>query len=390
MLAGGGTGGHVYPLLAVVESLVTAQSSHSAARARPGELCSPTGPDQASAASLETYSFHWLGSERSEARIVPEFQPPIAFHQIDIRFSYRLPTPRNWSYYRRHIVPLLGGRPFRQALAVLDEVRPALVFASGGYVSAPALWAARARGIPYALLQLDAAIGMVNAFFAPGAARIYASTQTAARRFKVLAPDERVLLSGFPARRARLTREQFFTQFGLDPRRKLLVVMGGSLGTGAIAGLTAALVRELDVSAYADSLSILFAAGERMDTADAIRDSRPQRVQFAAVDYLGDSVSALAAADFYLGRSGASTVAELVASGPQCLLIPDPQHADRQQYANAAQLAVRGQGALLEQREATGKAAVAWLAEVWERGRVRPPEPPAADVIAADLRQLLH
>jgi hypothetical protein len=65
-----------------------------------------------------------------------------------------------------------------------------------------------------------------------------------------------------------------------------------------------------------------------MDTARAIREAGTQRLQFAAVDYIGDSVSVLAASDFYLGRSGASTVGELIATGPQCLLIPDPQHRD--------------------------------------------------------------
>ncbi len=361
MLGGGGTGGHVYPLLAIVEEMDRAR-----------------------------FEFHWLGSERSEARIVPQYAIPIEFHQIDIRFSYRLPVPNNWGYYRQHIFPLLRGRPFRQALEVLDRVRPQLVLASGGYVSAPALWAAAQRGVPYALVQLDAALGVVNSHFACGAARVYASTEPAAARLRTICPPGRVMLSGFPARRAQQSREQVFTLHGLDQRRKLLVVMGGSLGTGAIAGLAAGLIKELDQSAYADTIAVLFAAGERMDTAEAIRDSPAQRLQFAAVDYLGDSVSALAAADFYLGRSGASTVAELIATGPQCLLIPDPQHPDRQQYGNASQLVARGQGEILEQREATGAAALKWLARAWNKPRVAPPMPPAADVIASDVVRLLQ
>jgi UDP-N-acetylglucosamine--N-acetylmuramyl-(pentapeptide) pyrophosphoryl-undecaprenol N-acetylglucosamine transferase len=360
LLTGGGTGGHVYPLLAVVEAL---------------------------GASAE---FHWLGSERSEAWIVPQFAIEhgiaIDFHQLDIRFSYRLPTPRNWGYYRRHILPLLAGRPFRQARAAIGELQPHLVLASGGYVAAPALWAARQHGIPYALVQLDGAVGLVNAHFAPGASRIYVSSLRAFRWLAAHVPEQRLLLSGFPARRVMQSRRGVFEHYGFDPARRLLVIMGGSLGAGAIAGLAAETISLLDESAYADSLAILFSAGERVDTAQAIRDKGTRRLQFTAVDYIGDSVSVLAAADFYLGRSGASTVAELVATGPHCLLIPDPQHPDRQQFHNAEVLALRGQGAVLEQRNASSAEVANWLKQVWGLSRTAVP-PPAAELIARDVTE---
>jgi UDP-N-acetylglucosamine--N-acetylmuramyl-(pentapeptide) pyrophosphoryl-undecaprenol N-acetylglucosamine transferase len=396
MLAGGGTGGHVYPLLAIVEALegvephpLPANPVAAASRSRTAaEMPPPLGRPPS-----EQYEFHFIGSERSESRIVPQYaqesQLPIQFHQIDVRFSYRLPTPRNWGYYRAHILPLLGGRPFRQARAVLERVQPDLVLASGGYVSAPALWAARQLGIPYALLQLDAAVGLVNRHFAPQAARVYASTERAALSLRADCAERHVLVSGFPARRPRLERGAVLAQYGFDPARRLFTVMGGSLGTGAIAGLAAELVELLDTSAYADDIAVLFSAGERMDTARAIREAGTQRLQFAAVDYIGDSVSVLAASDFYLGRSGASTVAELIACGPQSLLIPDPQHHDRQQYLNAAELVRRGNGEVLEQREATGAGAAAWLQRVWDKPRVAGPETPAAEVIASDIRRLL-
>jgi UDP-N-acetylglucosamine--N-acetylmuramyl-(pentapeptide) pyrophosphoryl-undecaprenol N-acetylglucosamine transferase len=123
-----------------------------------------------------------------------------------------------------------------------------------------------------------------------------------------------------------------------------------------------------------------------MDTAQAIRDKGTRRLQFTAVDYIGDSVSVLAAADFYLGRSGASTVAELVATGPHCLLIPDPQHPDRQQFHNAEVLALRGQGAVLEQRNASSAEVANWLKQVWGLSRTAVP-PPAAELIARDVTE---
>jgi len=367
LLTGGGTGGHVYPLLAIAEALAEQQ---------PG---------------LE---LHYLGSPRSEARIVPQFSAltviQIEFHELAIRFSYRLPTPRNWGYWRQHILPLLGGRPFREAVEVVARIKPQLVIGSGGYVSTPGLYAAQQLGIPYVLLQVDTVVGAANAHFAPGAQRIYAGSARAAQQLGALAPAERVMPVGFPARRARLNRAEVFAQYDLDPARRLLVVMAGSLGAGAIARLAGEVMHAVSESAYADRLAVLYAGGERGIGISATAHASAQQVQLISVPYIADSVSALAAADFYLGRSGAATVAELVATGPQALLVPDPQHRDHQQFFNAAELVARGQGEIIEQSDALfGAKALAWLARIWNEPRLPTPAPRPADVIAGDILRLL-
>src|SRR5690349_2447908 len=97
MLTGGGTAGHVNPLLAVLERL------------------------EARDPGLKPL---WVGSERSESRLVPEAGVP--FQRIDIRFSYRVPVPSNWGYYREHLLPILLGKPFRQAKGIVAGFMPDL------------------------------------------------------------------------------------------------------------------------------------------------------------------------------------------------------------------------------------------------------------------------
>jgi UDP-N-acetylglucosamine--N-acetylmuramyl-(pentapeptide) pyrophosphoryl-undecaprenol N-acetylglucosamine transferase len=133
---------------------------------------------------------------------------------------------------------------------------------------------------------------------------------------------------------------------------------------------------------------VLNVAGERPALRDdlASTDVLPAGpVQYCTVDYLPDAISALAASDFYIGRSGAATVGELIASGVPALLIPDPQHIDQQQLGNAQVLVRRGQGHVLPQDEVSGAVILDWLKLVWDSPRVEPPSPPAADSIADDL-----
>jgi UDP-N-acetylglucosamine--N-acetylmuramyl-(pentapeptide) pyrophosphoryl-undecaprenol N-acetylglucosamine transferase len=360
LLAGGGTGGHVYPALAIVEAL----------RRRDPEL-----------------AFRWLGSERIEARLVPDWG--IDFQQIDIRFSYRLPTPKNWGYYARHLIPLALGRPFRQALRALEGWRPDIVLATGGYVAAPVIWAAQQSGIPVALIEINTPAGLVNWWFAPGAWRTYAATPVIARQFTGRCSQAKVVASGYPALKPKRTRAQVCQEYGLDPHRRILLVMSGSLGSRAVHHA----VRDLLNGAAADGdprwheVAVLHVAGDRPELmANVMQDADlpTAPVQYRSVGYLHDAVGALHASDWYLGRSGAATVGELIATGLPCLLLPDPQHADKQQYGNARVLVERGQGLLQEQQQVTGPAVLEWLRRTWEHPRLAPP-PPAADVIADDL-----
>lgn len=360
LLTGGGTAGHVTPLLAVLSALKR---------------------------RLPKLSATWVGSDRIESRLVPE--AGVDFRHIDIRFSYRAPTWQNIPYYYKHILPLFMGRPFRQGLAAIDALKPGLVLATGGYVAAPLIWAALHRGVPVALLEINSPPGLTNWFFASRAWRVYCATREIASRFAVRCSQSKVIITGCPAMLPQRTRARVCQELGLDPARRILVAMGGSLGAGAIHRAVGELLAAATNNADPrwQQLALLSVAGERSELRESAAPLPGAKcpVQHVAVDYIDDVPGVLAAADFYLGRSGAATVGELIASGLPSLLIPDPQHGDRQQYGNAAVLTSRGQGRLLEQQAVAGDAVLGWLHMVWDTPKLSPPDPPAATVIADDL-----
>ena len=360
LLSGGGTAGHVTPLLAVLAAL---------RHREPGLHAT------------------WVGSDRIESRLALE--AGVDFSQIDIRFSYRAPTPRNIPYYIKHILPLVMGKPFRQSLAAIDALAPQLVAATGGYVAAPVIWAALHRGVPVALLEINNPPGLTNWFFASRAWRVYCGTPAIAERLAVRCAQSKVLATGYPAPQPQRTRARVCQELGLNPERRILVAMGGSLGSGTV---HRALSRFLEAAARDgdprwNKLTVLSIAGERhvLRESAAVPPNAGGNVQHVAVDFIDDVPGVLAAADFYLGRSGAATVGELIASGLPALLVPDPQHSDRQQYGNAAVLSARGQGWVIEQDVLTGEDVLGWLRSVWKMPKLPPPDPPAADIIADDM-----
>jgi UDP-N-acetylglucosamine--N-acetylmuramyl-(pentapeptide) pyrophosphoryl-undecaprenol N-acetylglucosamine transferase len=361
MLAGGGTAGHVYPLLAI----------HAALKHR-----------------MPVLNSYWVGSERIESQLVPD--AGVSFHQIDIRFSYRAPVPANWGYYLRHILPLLLGRPFRQALQAVDGFRPQVVLASGGYVASPVIWAAIKRGIPVALVEINNPPGRVNWHFAPEVWRVYCATHGIADQLQGRCCRAKVQVLGYPVRTAERTRAKVCTDYNISLQRRILLVMGGSLGAGTLHRA----VRELLLNAQSTfgppwrDLTILHVAGERSELLTRLMsgfDPYGSSIEYRPVGYLKDSVGAMMASDFYLGRSGAATVGELLQAGIPALLVPDPQHTDLQQYGNAQVLVDRGQGSLLEQDQLNAATLTSWLKGVWDKPRISPDQPAPAEDIADDL-----
>jgi UDP-N-acetylglucosamine--N-acetylmuramyl-(pentapeptide) pyrophosphoryl-undecaprenol N-acetylglucosamine transferase len=288
-------------------------------------------------------------------------------------------------------LPLFLGRPFRQALHVLDGFQPDLVLASGGYVSAPAVWAAQRRNVPVALLQLDDPPGLVNSYFADRAWRVLCSTPTVAAQFRGRCAPDKLRVTGYPALTPRRALGEVFREYGIDTGRRLLLVVGGSLGAGAIHRAVLEFLERAAEQPRAQwlGLAVLHVGGERAELLQQelqLKRIGGSAVQYVPTGYLGDPVGALLASDFYFGRCGAATTGELLAAGIPSLVMPDPQHADRQQYGNARALLAAGQGTVLEERSAGhGQALLDWLLEHWDDPRRPPPSPPSADLAAEEL-----
>ncbi|MDQ2991993.1 MAG: UDP-N-acetylglucosamine--N-acetylmuramyl-(pentapeptide) pyrophosphoryl-undecaprenol N-acetylglucosamine transferase [Candidatus Eremiobacteraeota bacterium] len=294
VFAGGGTGGHLYPAIAVADAL-----KHDA-----------------------TVSF--VGTaDRLEATIVPNAGYPL--YTIAAR-----PLTGAAS-------PFVNAKGIAQSIGLLRRLRPDIVIATGGYVCFPLVTAARIPGItkwhvPIALLEPNAVPGLTNRLLTPMVDEVWNATNT-----------------GVPVRaslRALPTRADAAERLGLDPSRQTLLVVGGSQGARSINGAVINLALSGGVPA---GWQLLLIAG-RTNAADAT--IALARVPNARVlPYLDDMADAYAVADLVLARAGAMTIAELAAVRLPAILVPYPHAAADHQTANARAVAATGAAVLLPDAE---------------------------------------
>lgn len=326
MLTGGGTGGHVFPLLAVANKLREAQ------------------PECA---------FRWFGSTRIEAKLVPDFGIEGTF--VPFTFSYRRLSLRALAYYLRTLPAWILGIPVWLALRDLRRFAPDIVLSSGGYVSAPMLLAVRIAGVPYVLLEINAVPGRATMFFAPHARRIYCATERIAAQLRRRAAPGSLVVSGYPADTQRGGDENVRQHWDLPEGVPLIVVVGGSTGAKAINDLVKdALSEPQFASRTCRRLAIVHQLGRESSEAEKAAFSGWEHYRTVVFDPLMAQLYPQAA--LYIGRAGAATVAELVAARLPAVFIPYPHHADRQQYLNAEALAEVGAAEVLEEG-ASGNAA---------------------------------
>ncbi|HET8571934.1 MAG TPA: UDP-N-acetylglucosamine--N-acetylmuramyl-(pentapeptide) pyrophosphoryl-undecaprenol N-acetylglucosamine transferase [Candidatus Limnocylindria bacterium] len=353
LVSGGGTGGHVYPALAVARAL------HDA---RP---------------ELE---LSYVGGVRGfERRIVGDELP---YDQLVVR-SLRS-AGRDL-----HLVldPLRLGASIPQAWALLGRLRPSAVFSSGGYLGIPLVLAARGRGIPSLVWEGNVIPGRATRAVGRVATRVAVSFPPTLAAF-----PGKSFVSGTPIRSfAGVSRTDARASFGMAPDDRLLLVFGGSQ---AVARLTAALHAALP--RIVGDWRVLHLAGEAgMPEAEAARRSLPEpmRVRYEPIAFLTDRMTdALVAADLVVGRAGSSTCAEVAGVGVASLLVPYP-FAGAHQRANARWLADQGAAVLVPDAELDGERLLAELGVLRDDGvraamaeaARRLGRPDAAAAIAAEL-----
>jgi UDP-N-acetylglucosamine--N-acetylmuramyl-(pentapeptide) pyrophosphoryl-undecaprenol N-acetylglucosamine transferase len=308
VIAGGGTGGHLMPALAIAEGL--------AAR-RPDWRIVMVGARRGVEASL-------LPTRKFPYRLLP-FEP-----------IYR----RQW--WKNLRWPWLAVSIVRQVRRLLATERPALVLGTGGYASAPVVWAAARQGIPTAILEQDAYPGLATRRLAPRVREIFLSVPEAAPH---LAPgrETRVHVTGSPiAPPTPERRAAARARFRLDGSERVVLVVGGSQGSLAINQLIA----EWLEAGGGRGLTLLWATGRT--TAEQFRRFHaPPAVQ--VFDFLDPIADAYAVTDLAVARSGMMTIAELCAWGIPSILIPLPSAAADHQTKNARAMADAGAAILLPQ-----------------------------------------
>lgn len=358
LITGGGTGGHVYPGLAVAEQL---------------RRLAPEA------------EIRFVGTRKGiEATLVPQAGWPFVAVAAS-GFRGLSPVAR-----LRFLVNFaLGGFG---SLALLLRWRPDVVLGTGGYVSAPVIAAARTLGVPCAVQEQNAIPGSVNRFVGRWARRVYLGFAGAARWF----PAGRCVATGNPVRGAMAAAATAPPRaWESAPGTKRVLVFGGS---GGAATLNRAVIMAAAGWNARPGLTMLIQTGPREHAfvAAAVEVAAPGGA-LTVVPYIDDMATELARADLVVCRAGAMTLAELHCLGKPALLVPFPYATDNHQLRNARDCEAAGAALVLVDSECDGPRlaeAVAALLDdparlqaLGEAAR-RLARPQAAAVIAADVLAL--
>jgi len=319
LLAGGGTGGHIYPALAIARAIQERGL---------GEVL-------------------YVGTrEGLEARLVPPAGIPFA--SITAK---KLSRGEKGQLVVAAAALAVG---LGQAWRLLGRFRPQVVVGTGGYVCAPVVLAASLRGLPPLLHEQNAFPGLANRLLASYASAVCTTFSEAAAR---LPQGTRVYHTGLPVREEVLTatREEAAARLGLDPQKKIILAVGGSLGARRINEAMLAVHRRYRGEEGVHLLHVTGEAGyadyrERLRAA-GIEPAKNGNITI--VPYLHELPQALAVADLVIARAGATFLAELTARGVAAILVPYPYAAENHQEYNARALWQAGACELILDRDLT-------------------------------------
>ncbi|MBR6205694.1 MAG: undecaprenyldiphospho-muramoylpentapeptide beta-N-acetylglucosaminyltransferase [Oscillospiraceae bacterium] len=325
LLTCAGTAGHINPAIAVADALK---------RADPGA------------------EFLFIGSGRElENRLIPA--AGYSVENISVSGLERSVGLKALSGHVKTVLRLVKGS--RQAASVLRRFRPDAVIGTGGYVCFPVLKAAHRRGIPCYIHESNAVPGLTTRLLADTADRIFTAFPGVEASYRK--PD-RVMFMGTPVRGgfSELTQREARERLGVGEER-LVVSFWGSLGASQCNRCTA---EAIVLNEKDPKYRLIHATGK--DGYGAFRDllaslgADPDRLLHAEVrPYIDDMPVVMQAADLILCRAGASTLAELTATGKPAVLVPSPYVTDNHQEKNAMQLVKAGAAVMLRESECSGE-----------------------------------
>ena len=316
IIAGGGTGGHLFPGIAVAEEFLGRDPENSVL---------------------------FVGTERGiEARAVPA-----AGYQLEIINAAGIRGKGSLSQIKGALLMLHG---YAQSRKILKKFRPDMVLGVGGYASLPMVLAAKGMQIPRYIHEQNAIPGMSNKILAKFVDQVFITLEESAKFF----PPDRTLLTGNPLRQQILHQAAKTAEEGLrtgGQGRFRILIFGGSQGAHAI---NMAMISSLPfLERSKDQLEIIHQTGEK-DCEQVAEAYRRQGFNATARAFIDNMADAYQWADFVICRAGATTIAEITATGKPCLFIPFPHAVDDHQRRNAEALLKKQAGFLLVEQELNG------------------------------------
>lgn len=316
VITGGGTGGHIYPGVAVAEAI--------ADRHPRAELL-------------------FVGGGGLEQRIVPQAGWP--FRGVAAR-----PLPRRWTLQAPWALAVTAFGTL-QALAVLRGFGPQVVVAAGGYAAAPVGTAAVLLRIPLVVQEQNVYPGATNRILSRWARAVSVAHEAAASHF-----PGKAVVTGVPVRKGALhgDRLQGLRSFGLKEGSLTLLVLGGSQGARR---LNAAVVEMASLFKDDAQVQLLHQTGKNNEewVRQQIARARASVLRHVVTSFIDPVADAYACADLVICRAGAATLAEVTANGRPAMIVPYPFAAEGHQETNARVLEAAGAAVVVSDRDLTGR-----------------------------------
>jgi len=318
LVSGGGTGGHIFPALSIANEV---RRRHPEAK------------------------ILFVGAQ---GRMEMEKVPAAGYNIIGLPVSGfdRKHLLRNFKVLAR-LYKSMG-----MARKILKDFKPDIAIGVGGYASGPMLKEAQKQGIPTLLQEQNSYAGVTNKLLAAKADKICVAYDGMERFF----PSEKIVLTGNPVRRNLLecgaTQEQARQAMGMDPNRKTILIIGGSLGARTINN---AIIDGLKRIGEASDVQVIWQTGKIYDQQcrEALDASGVKNV--AQMAFISNMDMAYRAADLVVSRAGASSISELQLLGKAAILVPSPNVAEDHQTKNALALSTRDAAIMVTDADAAAQ-----------------------------------
>jgi len=312
IIAGGGTGGHIFPAIAIANAIL---------KQEPGT------------------EFLFVGAKgKMEMEKIP--QAGFKIVGLDIAGFNRSSLIKNIG------LPFKLIKSFFQVRQIFKNFKPAAVIGVGGYSSFPVLRFAQAKGIATFIHESNSFAGKTNIMLGKKATKIFTATDGMEKFF----PVKKITITGNPVRasisKSMVSREEGIKFFGLDPAKKTVLSVGGSLGAKSI---NEALDKNLEVFAESD-LQLIWQTGKPY--AAKAKERAVGKTNIWVNDFINQMENAYAAADLVISRSGAMAIAELCVVKKAVVFVPFPFAAEDHQTVNAQSLVNKNAGIMIKDSDA--------------------------------------
>ena len=319
IISAGGTGGHIYPALAIVNKIKEEEPNSE---------------------------FLYIGTHnRMENDIVP--RAGIPFESIEI-YGFSKKIIRNFKTTRCLL------KSYKKCKKIISEFNPDVVIGVGGYVTAPVIFAAKKLGYKTAIHEQNSLPGKSNRFLSKYSDLVFTSFKSSMSYF----PEEKTVFTGNPCSEDALSKKPIKkSTFGIDDKRDLVLFVMGSLGSSRVNEYLVSTMNSFNDKNY----DVLFVTGK--GSYDSVsKNSFPKNVH--VVPYVDGMTGLMKNVSLIVSRAGASTLSEIIALEIPSILIPSPYVANNHQYKNAMDLVNADAALMIEEKDLNGDILVKKIDEV--------------------------